>query len=124
MCVVSVKLRHGGSYETLKTYAPLDSCSEGTFILERLLKRFDIKGNRTSIPIKASNGEVNNKSSVISGLKVANSRNISVDRLELPDAYTKKYLPVGKEDVATPSKLKLWGYLEGILDKISEEHIC
>ena len=121
MCVVSVKLRHGDSVETLKTYALLDSCSEGTFILESLLKRFGIKGNRTSIPTKAPNSEVNNKSSVISGLKVASSRNSSVDRLELPDAYTKKYLPVGKENVSTPSKLKLWGYLEGILDKISED---
>ena len=29
MCVVPVKLRHGDSGETLKTYALLDSCSHG-----------------------------------------------------------------------------------------------
>ena len=121
MCVVPVKLRHGDSGKTLKTYALLDSCSQGTFILERLPKRFGIKGRRTSITIKTLNGEVTNKSSVISGMKVASSRDSSKDWLELPDTYTKKYLPVGKEDVATPSKLKNWGHLERILDKINED---
>ena len=43
LCVVPVKLRHVDSGETLKTYALLDSCSQSTFILERLLKRFGIK---------------------------------------------------------------------------------
>ena len=121
ICVVPVKLGHGDSGETLKTYALLDSCSQGNFILERLLKRFGIKGRKTSINIKTLNGEVTNKSSVINGLKVASSRNSFEDWLELPDAYTKKYLPVGKEDVATPSKLKKWGHLERILDEINED---
>ena len=34
------------------------TCSQGTFILERLLTRFDIKGKRTSIAMKTLNGEV------------------------------------------------------------------
>ena len=62
---------------------------------------------------------------MISGLKVASSRNSSEDWLELPDTYTKKCLPVGKEDVATPSNLKQWGHLERILDEINEDdNIC
>ena len=121
MYVVPVKLRHGDSGETLKTYLLLDSCNQGTFILERLLKMFGIKGRKPSINIKTLKGEVTNKSSVINGLKVASSRNSSEDWLELPDTYTKKYLPVGKEDVATPSKLKKWGHLERILDEINED---
>ena len=121
MCIVPVKLIHGDSGEALKTYVLLDSCSQDTFILERLPKRFGIKGRRTSITIKTLNGEVTNKSSVISGMKVASSRDSSEDWLELPDTYTKKYLPVGKEDVATPSKLKNWGHLERILDEINED---
>ena len=40
VCVVPVKLRHGDSGKTLKSYALLDSCSQGTFILERYPKRF------------------------------------------------------------------------------------
>ena len=105
MSVVPVKLIHGDSGETLKIYALLDSCSQGNFMLERLLKMIDVR--RTSITLKTLNGEVTNKSSMISGLKVASSRNSSEDWLELPDAYTKKYLPVDNKDVATPSKLNL-----------------
>ena len=87
-----------------------------------MLKWFGIKGRKTSINIKTLNGEATNKSSVINGLKVASSRNSSEDWLELPDTYTKKYLPAGKEDVATPSKLQKWdGHLERILDGINED---
>ena len=117
MCVVPVKLKHGDSGKTLETYALMDSCSQGTFILERLQKRFGIKRKRTSIIIKTLNGEVTNKSSVISGMKVASSRDSSEDWLELPDTYIKKYLPAGKEDVAKPSKLKNWGHLERIFGR-------
>ena len=56
MCVVPVKLSHGDSGKTLKTYALLDSCSQGTFILDKMLKRFGLKGKRTSITIKTLNG--------------------------------------------------------------------
>ena len=109
MCVVPVKLRHGDSDETPKTYALLDSCSQGTFTLERFPKRFDIKERRKLIIIKVLNGEVTNNSPVISGLKVASSKNSSEYWFELPDTYSKKYSPVGKEDIATPSKLKKMG---------------
>ena len=34
MCVVPVKLRHGDSGKTLRTYALLHSCSQGIFISE------------------------------------------------------------------------------------------
>ena len=121
MCLVPVKLRYGDSGETLKTYALLESYNQGTFTLEAFLKRFGIKGRRTSITIKILNGEGTNKLSVISGLKVASSRKSSEDWLELPDTYAKKYLPVGKEDVAIQSKLKQWGHLKRILDKINED---
>ena len=60
ICVVPAELRHGESSETLKTDALLDSCSQGTFILERLLKTFGIKVSTTSITIKTLNGEVTN----------------------------------------------------------------
>ena len=58
---------------------------------------------------------------MISGLKIARRWNSSKDWLELQDTYTKKYLPVGKEDAATPSKSKQWGYLERIFDNINED---
>ena len=57
---------------------------------------------------------------MISGLKVASSRNSLEDSLELPHTYIKKFLPVSKEDVATSSKLKQWEHLERILNKINQ----
>ena len=75
----SSKGKTWGLRESLKTYALLDSCCQGTFILERLPKRFGIKGRRISITIKSLNGEVTNESSVISGKKVASSRDSSED---------------------------------------------
>ena len=47
-----------------------------------------------------------NKAMVVKELRVTSGNDDSHDWLELPDAYTKKNLPVDKEDVATPSKLK------------------
>ena len=42
--------------------------------------------------IKTLNGKVTNKLSLISGLKVASTRNSSEDWLKLPDTYNKKIL--------------------------------
>ena len=53
------------------------------------------------------------------GLKVASANSDSHDWLELPDTYTKKYLPFDN-DVATHSKLKQWKHLESIVGKISQ----
>ena len=58
---------------------------------------------------------------MISGLNVPSSRNSSEDWLELPDTYSKKHLPVCKKNVAIPSKLKQWGHLGRILEKINED---
>ena len=79
MCIVPVKLIHRDSGKALKTYVLLDSCSQNTFILERLPKRFGIKGRRTSIFIKRLIEEVTNKFSMISGMEVASSRDSSED---------------------------------------------
>ena len=40
------------------------------------------------------------------GLRVISGNGDPNDWLELPDKYTKKYLPVDKKHVATSSKLK------------------
>ena len=37
MCVVSIKIKHGNSGNVAETYALLDSCSQCTFMLERLI---------------------------------------------------------------------------------------
>ena len=44
---------------------------------------------------------------VINGLKMAIGTKGSQYWLQLPYTYTTKYLPVDKDDIATPSKLNL-----------------
>ena len=59
MCVVPMKVQYGNSGKVLETHALLDSCSQDTFILERLINNLGMKGQKTSITIKTLNGEVN-----------------------------------------------------------------
>ena len=106
MCVVPIKVQYGNSGKILETHDLLDSCTQGTFILERLINNLGVKGQKTSITINILNGDVTNKAMVMKGLKVTNVNGDSHDWLELPVTCTKKDLPVEKEDVATPSKLK------------------
>ena len=75
LSVVLVNLRYNHSGKNVKAYALLDSCSQGTFMLEKLLRDLGMNGQKTSITIKAVNGEVNNKTTLVEGLKVSSSRN-------------------------------------------------
>ena len=106
MCVVPIKVQYGNSGKVLETHFLLDSCSQGTLILETLINNLSVKEQRTSITIKTLSGEVAKKAMVVKSLRVINGNSNSHDWLELPDAYTKKYLSADKEDVATASKLK------------------
>ena len=56
MCVVLVRLRHCNSQKEVKTFALLDSCSQGTFVTEQILKELDVTSVNTSINIKTLNG--------------------------------------------------------------------
>ena len=112
MYVVPVNLTYGCSGKTVKTHALLDSCSQETFMLEKLLRDLGVNGQKTSITIKRVNGEVNNKTTLVEGLKVSSSKDEDGEWIELPKTFTKKYLPVDQDDIATPSKLKQWKYLE------------
>ena len=121
MCVVLINGQYGNFGKVLETHALLHSCSQGTFILERLVNNLGVKGQKTSITIKTLNGEVTNEAMVVKEPKATSGNGDSHDWLELPVTYTKKYLPVDKEDVATPSKLQQWKHLESIVGKISQK---
>ena len=67
--------------------------------METLINNLGVNGQKTSITIKTLNGEVTNKAMAVTGLRVTSGNGDSHDWLELPDKYTKKYLPVDKENV-------------------------
>ena len=119
LSVVLVNLRYNHSWKTVKAYALLDSCSQGTFMLEKLLRDLGVNGQKTSDTIMTVNGEVNNKTTLVEGFRVSNTKDEDSEWIELPKTFTKRYLPVNQNDLATPSKLKQWKYMEGIRDKIS-----
>ena len=106
MCVIPVNLTYSGSGKTVKTHVLLDRCSQGTFMLEKLLTNLGLNRQNKSITINTVNGEVNNKTTLVEGLKVSSSRDEDGEWIELPKAFTKMYLPVDQDDIATPSKLK------------------
>ena len=70
MCVVPLKGQYNNSGKVLETYALLTSCSQGNFILERLINSLGEKGQKTSITIKTLSGEVTGKAMVVQVLKV------------------------------------------------------
>ena len=53
-------------------------------MLEKLLKDLVINGQKTSIIIKTVNGEVNNKTTLVEGLKVSSSRDEDSEWIEIP----------------------------------------
>ena len=103
-CVAPVRLRHCNSQKEVKTFAFLDSCSQGTFVTERILKELDATGVKTSIKIKVSSTLVYRR---VVSKQVLSTRG-RIHWVKLPKFYTKKEIPVDPSEVATPLKLRKW----------------
>ena len=99
----------------------MDSCSQGTFILDKLAKAVGTSGRKTSITIKTINGEHTSSSIAIEDLQVANTNNEEDGWIDLPKTYTKPDLPVDNADVTQPSQLKQWKYLDHITNQLNLE---
>ena len=85
----------------------LDTCSEGTFIKEDLLKKLKIGGKATSISIKTLKGGNTFQSHAIDGLQVCNFNTKSKKIWpNIPTTYTQNQLLVGINEVAISKKLK------------------
>ena len=124
MCVVSVRLRHCNSDKEVSTFALLDTCSQGTFVTDDLLKKLGLSGVRTSINIKTLNGDKKVKSSLIEGLMVSKqplSKDKKIQWVKLPKLYSREHIPVDSAEIATPEKLKKWRYLDSIAKDIATD---
>ena len=87
---------------------------------EKLLRDLGVNGQKTSITIMTVDREVNNKTTLVEGLKASSSRDEDGEWIEFPKTFTNGYLSVDQDGIATSSKLKQWKYLEGLMDKISK----
>ena len=54
--IVLVRVKKKNSSNEVQTYAPLDSCSKGAFMLDKLIKAIGTFGRITSATIKTING--------------------------------------------------------------------
>ena len=113
MCVVPVLIKHKDSTKEIITHAILDSCSQGTFIVEDLVNALEIDGIDTSVVVKTLNGQSRLKSKLVNGLAVSNPFEKKF-WINLPRCYTRKELPVDPEEIPTPEKLRRWHYLQTI----------
>ena len=118
MCIVPVKVKKDHSSEAVETYALLDSCSQGTFISEKLTQDLGASGRKTSITVKTLNGEHTSTSMVIEGLQVAQVDDTLNKWLTLPRTFAKSELPVDSDDVTNPCELKKWKYLDHIINQL------
>ena len=119
MCVVPGKVRAAAQGKDVLTYAMLSKCSQGSFIQEALVKKMQTSGRRTTLNLKALNGERSESTTAIEGLQVAGSKDGST-WIKLPRIYTRKHLPLDKKEVATPDKIEEWDYLKTISSEITQ----
>ena len=98
----------------------LDNCSQGTFVKEEIIEALGVDGRSTSVTIKTLNGEMSQRAIAVEGLKVAGSmmKTTTTDWINLPRSFTKESFSVEEQEIATPTKVKDWDYLKGIVDNI------
>ena len=109
MYVVPVRVKHSDSDKEVKNFALLDSCSQGTFVTEDLISKLSVSGVKTSINIKALNGNQKQSSSLVQGLMVSapiTSPSNQIHWIKLPKSFTRQEITVDPVEMATPIKLR------------------
>ena len=84
--IVPVRLKDAG-IEVL-TYAMLDSCSTGTFVLEDVAACLDVKGADTKLMVRTVNGTKLQDSKALKGLTVTDL--YCENAITLPKTYTNR----------------------------------
>ena len=65
MRIVPVNIKHGDSNKMVATYAMLDNCSQGSFILGCAIKKLGIQGIKASLKLKTWHGETSERTFAI-----------------------------------------------------------
>ena len=111
MCLMPLKISHLNCNKTIRTYAMLDNCRQGSFIKQDLLKRLGVDDQKLSLILKMLTGEKSEETLMVDNLKVAGVNKMN-DWISLPKVYSKETLPVEKEKVETSEKVSKWKYLQ------------
>ena len=103
-------IKHMDSPKEIVTHTTLDSCSQGVFVVEDLIEVSGIKGIETSVVVKTRDWEGKIKSALVNGLVVPNPSG-QQSWITLPRCYTRKELPVKRQELPTLDKLQRSYYL-------------
>ena len=117
MCIVPVKIKHGDINKMVTTYAMLGNCSQHSFILDSTIKKLGIQGIKTTLKLKTLHGERSASTFAIEGIKVTRMHG-ETGWLSLPKLYSRREIPVNKAEIATPTKIREWKYLQPISNEI------
>ena len=114
MPIVPVILR--SSDTEVITYAMLDSCSTGTFVLEDIRRELKLDGVDSQVLIKTMNGQQLHNVKVLKGLTVSDLD--GNNSIVLPKAFTKTEMPATDQDIPTPELARKWPHLTRIADRM------
>ena len=97
----------------------LDSCSQGSLRQEDLIKELQLSGRKTTLNLKTLNIERTESTVLIDGVDVKGVSGNN-NMIKLSKMYASTELPVDKEGIATPDKIKQSDYLKVIPSDITQ----
>ena len=123
MCVVPVWVGHRSSKKMVKAYAMLDNCSQRSFIKDEIIEDLGVSGGKLKLSLKTLTGEKSEDNEAVDGLIISaidSKKGRPMRWLELSKAYSQNCLPVEREEIAVPDKIKRWEYLKPIPKVITQ----
>ena len=119
-CIVPIRLRHETwKDKEIEVYALLDECSDGTFISESILHKFEdeLKRNTTvevdTINLKSEREAIAMKNLIVRGSEEL-ERVYGLEEIKLPETFSQARIPMDEDDVLTANDLKRWEYLKEV----------
>ena len=106
--VTAVPVKLKSTESEVLTYAMLDTCGTGLFILDGIATTLGSKGVNTQLMVKTVNGTKLHDSKVLNGLIVTDLK--GENPIQLPEIFTKEDHPTPK-NVPTPELAYLWKHL-------------
>ena len=116
MCLIPVYLKFIDCQ--IMTYALLDNCSQGTFVDESLVSRFNTKLEETDLSVNTLNGTETSTSKIVVGLQVRGVKSESSSWIKLPKTYTRVNLPIDVKEAPTAESIQKWPHLKNVRDKL------
>ena len=121
MClsVLPMMLNHKNNPDkALKVYGMLDNCSQGSFISQDMLHMFDVKGINTRISIKTLTSTTSEDACLVDGFVVSDFAGKYM--IHLPKLYTRRNLPISRDQIPTVNDVDKWEHLRPIKKEIAE----